>query len=178
MKAGNCRPRAANQPFGSSKNARRRRCQTVNRSAQPRNIWWSDSPGACGAVGFETASRRASSFTCDWWCFSAVVISEMPPVVMRWPSPGLAAALPLLDLAQDFVQRLVVEGGELAEGVGPLDHPVADVGRDLLGEEEKLVHVGSEGGGQPADQVFGRVLGKVQLLALDLAQVSEVDLDQ
>src|SRR5262245_3936878 len=88
------------------------------------------------------------------------------PAVFR---PGLLA----VDVSQHPVEPPVVEAGDQPEGVGPLEEAAADRLRDFLGQEQKLLLVGVEGGGEPADQVFAGVVAEVELAVLDLADVGE-----
>jgi len=82
----------------------------------------------------------------------------------------------LLDLAQEPVKLLVIQLGNLAEGIRPIQHPLLDVFGDFLGEQEQLVLAGFQHFGELADQFFAGEFAEVELVVLDLRDVGEVDL--
>ena len=88
-----------------------------------------------------------------------------------------AGAQLAVDGGEQAVEPPVVEPGDLAEGVGPLEEAAADRLGDFLGQQEQLLLVGVEGGGEPADQVFAGVVPEVEFAVLDLGDVGEGDAD-
>jgi hypothetical protein len=78
---------------------------------------------------------------------------------------------------KDPVQGLAAQPGELPEGVGPLDYPPPDAVRHLLCQQHQFFLVGLERLRQLADQPLAGVVPEIELVVLDLRQVSEVDAD-
>jgi hypothetical protein len=66
------------------------------------------------------------------------------------------------------LQRLVVQLGDLAEGVGPLETSPPDVVRDFLGQEQQFVQVGVQGLRQLEDEFAAGLVAEVELLVLHL----------
>ena len=100
------------------------------------------------------------------------------PSLTRPASPGMGtdgAGRPSFgDLLEQPVERPVVEASQPADGVGALQDPPPDGGRDLLRQQEQLVLAGAEDAGDRADQPLARGIGAVEPLVLDLAQVRGV----
>jgi len=63
------------------------------------------------------------------------------------------------DLLEQPVERPVVETSQPAEGVGALQDPPPDSGRDLLRQQERHLLAGAEDAGDIADQPLDRVIG-------------------